>query len=148
MYAFVNYVFLQEYRVARTYLSIAAQKPDAPDMVRRWHAFVTYSKLGDLKTGLALWIDFYNDTKNPEEKSIARYYIEKIKMRLDIEYLTKKVEEFEKKHGRQPHALSELVINAIIDSIPSEPHGGRYYLDNDSVRSTWENDVKQHKDGD
>jgi hypothetical protein len=146
MYAFMNYVFLQEYHVARTYFGIAAQKPGAPDMVKRWHAFVTYSKLGDLKTGLALWIDFYEDTRNPEEKSIARYYIEKIRMRLDIEYLTEKVEEFKIRHGRQPYALSELITGATIDSIPSEPHGGRYYLDEGSVRSTWEINMKTRQD--
>ena len=145
MYAFMNYVFLQEYRVARTYFGIAAQKPDAPDMAKRWHAFVTYSKLGDLKTGLALWIDFYNDTKNPEEKSIARYYIEKIKMRLDMEYLTARIAEFQIRYGRQPYGLDELVTSALIDSLPREPHGGKYYIDEGGVRSTWEDSVEMKR---
>lgn len=145
IYAFMNYVFLEEYDIARIYFGIAAQKPDAPDMPKRWHAFVTYYKLGDLETGLTLWIDFYNNTKNPEEKDIARYYIEKIKMKLDIAYLTKKVEYYSRKYGRPPYRLSELVTTGLIDSIPNEPHGGQYYIETHEVRSTWEGDLAERK---
>jgi hypothetical protein len=137
IYAFMHYVFLQDYDVSKTYFGLAAQKPNAPDMPKRWHAFVTYYKLGDLNAGLALWIDLYNNTKNPEEREIALYYIRKIRMRLDIEYLTNKIVEFNKKYGRMPYRLSELITSGLIDNIPPEPHDGQYYIEGNEVRSTW-----------
>ncbi len=84
MYGFIHYVFLGEHRIARTYFRIASQKPGAPDTPKRWAAFITYYRLGDLKSALALWLDLYNNTKNPEEKAIAEIYLKKIKMKLDI----------------------------------------------------------------
>ena len=56
VYGFINYAFLAEYPVARTYFKIASTKPEAPDVTQRWAAFVTYVKLGDLRTALALWV--------------------------------------------------------------------------------------------
>lgn len=138
MYGFVHYVFLKEYAVAQTYFRISAQKPNAPDMPRRWAAFVTYFKMGDLKASLTLWTDLYNSTENPEEKQIALYYIEKIKMELDIEFLNKKVTEFTTKMGRAPHRLRELMSHGFVESIPDEPHRAQYYVKDGKVYSTWQ----------
>jgi hypothetical protein len=137
IYGFINYAFLAEYSVARTYFRIASSKPDAPDVAQRWAAFVTYFKLGDLKTALALWIDLYNNTENPEEKVLATYYIGKIRAKLDIEFLNNKVQEFKKKHEREPSDLYELVRSGLIESVPEEPHGESYYLKQGEVHSTW-----------
>jgi hypothetical protein len=137
VYAFINCVFLNDYPTAKRYFGLSARKPNAPDTPKRWHAFVTYMKLGDLKTALALWVDYYNQTKNPEEKQIAEIYIKSIKMKLDIEYLSGKVNDFAKRFGRRPSVLSELVTSGMIESIPEEPHGERYFLKDNEVHSTW-----------
>jgi tetratricopeptide (TPR) repeat protein len=138
IYGFINYAFLGEHLTARAYFRIASLKPHAPDLPRRWAAFVTYFKLGDLKSSLALWIDLYNITENPEEKVIATYYIERISMKLDIQHLNQDVRTFMEKFGRLPNDLQELVISGTTESIPAEPHGEKYYLRNGEVHSTWE----------
>ena len=137
IYGFINYTFLAEYPAARTYFRIASTKPDAPDVAQRWAAFVTYFKLGDLRTALALWIDLYNSTENPEEKTIATYYIGKIKTKLDIEHLNNMIAEFQIQYGRLPYDLGELVSEGLVESIPEEPHGEQYYLKHGEVHSTW-----------
>jgi hypothetical protein len=144
MYGFIHYAFLADYPVARTYFEIASRKPNAPDFAQRWAAFVSYFKLGDLKSSLTLWIDLYNNTENPEEKVIATYYIEKINMKLHIEFLDASVSEFANTYGRLPYDLQELVTRGLIESIPTEPHGDRYYLSNGEVHSTWEARVPEH----
>lgn len=136
VYAFINYVFLNEYSTAQTYFRIAANKPNAPDRPKRWYAFVTYMKIGDLKTSLALWIDLYNTTDNQEEKAIAEIYIMSIKMQLDIEYLNDKVAQFKRQFGHMPSSLNQLVRTGIIDSLPEEPHGEKYLLRDGRVYST------------
>jgi hypothetical protein len=139
IYAFIHYVFLKDYHVAQTYFRLSAQKPNAPDFPKRWAAFTTYKKLGDLKTSLALWIDLYKTTENPEEKEIAELYVHSLKMKLDIEFLNKKIDEFEKSFGREPLALDELVIYGIIEVIPPEPHGKdyKYAIKDGKAFSTW-----------
>ncbi|MBA7671974.1 hypothetical protein ES703_80145 [subsurface metagenome] len=138
IYGFIHYVFLKEFAVAQTYFRISAMKSNAPDRAKRWAAFVSYFKTGDLKTSLALWIDLYNTTENPEEKKIAEIYIKNIKMKLDIEFLNKKIQEFTQKIGRQPYDLKELIRYGIIDSIPTEPHDEKFVIKNGKVYSTWE----------
>jgi hypothetical protein len=144
IYGFINYTFLADYAVARTYFRIASMKPGAPDITQRWAAFVTYFKLGDLKTALQLWVDLYNTTDNPEEKALATYYIGKIKMKMDIEHLDKKVIEFHKIIGRVPYDLGELVRSGMIEGIPKEPHGEKYYIKEGKVHSTWMDKLPPH----
>ncbi len=136
VYAFMNYVFLGEYSTAQTYFRIAANKPNAPDRPKRWYAFVTYAKIGDLKTSLALWVDLYNTTDNAEEKAIAEIYIGNIKMEMDIEYLNDRVEYFQREFNRIPVDLNELVEKGVIEKLPEEPHGERYILRDGKVYST------------
>ncbi len=139
-YGFVNYIFLKEYRVAQTYFRVASAKPGAPDMARRWCAFITYLKLGDLKTSLALWMDLYNSTENPEEREIAAIYIKKIKMQIDINFLDRKIGEYADEMGHQPTVITDLVTSGLVDEIPEEPHGESYYIRDGKARSTWERD--------
>ncbi|MGB9721518.1 MAG: hypothetical protein ACPL28_08585 [bacterium] len=142
IYGFINYVFLKKNKIAFAYMRISAQKTTAPDMPKRWAAHMAYRKLGDLKTSLALWVDLYYNAKNPEERAIAELYIKEIRMKLDIEFLNEKIEEFKGKMGRQPFSLNELVAHNIIDSIPSEPHGEMYYLKSGKAHSSWQKKQK------
>jgi tetratricopeptide (TPR) repeat protein len=144
IYGFINYAFLANYPVAHTYFRIASMKPGAPEMAKRWAAYVTYFKLGDLKSSLALWVDLYNNTENPEEKAIALYYIEKITMKLHIELLDSIITEFHKRFDRWPHDLRELVRTGLLESIPEEPHGEKYYIKEGETHSTWMDKIPPH----
>ncbi|MEO0094388.1 MAG: hypothetical protein ABIL69_07335 [candidate division WOR-3 bacterium] len=144
VYGFIHYVFLRDYKTALSYMRISASKPTATDMPKRWAGYIALKRLRDTRTALALWIDLYNNAKNPEEKKIAEIYIKEARMELDIEFLNKKIEEFVTKIGRAPINLKELVSKGIIDSIPTEPHSSDaeryyYYLKNGKAHSTWQN---------
>ena len=138
MHAFINYVFLRDYGVARAYFSLASRKPGAPETTKRWEAFVLYKKLGDLETALQLWLDLYNTTENPEEKEIARVYIMHIKMERDLEHMNKQIIAFTSEMGRLPVSLRELVTYGYLDSIPTEPHGERFVMRNGQAITTWD----------
>lgn len=137
-YGFINYIFLKEYRVAQTYFRLASIKPDAPDMPKRWYAFITYLKLGDLRTSLALWTDLYNNSNNPEEKEIALIYMKNIKMRIDIDFLNEKIDAFTARMGHPPETIRELITSGLVQQIPEEPHGESYYIRNGKALSTWD----------
>ncbi|KPK69721.1 hypothetical protein AMJ87_09990 [candidate division WOR_3 bacterium SM23_60] len=138
MHAFINYVFLKDYDVARTYFSLSSRKPGAPEMTKRWAAFVIYKKLGDLETALQLWRELYNATENPEEKEIALVYITRIQMELDLKNMNQQIVRFTNDRGRVPVSLRELVTSGYLDSIPTEPHGERFVIRNGKVVTTWE----------
>ena len=142
IYGFIHYVFLKDYKVAQTYYRLAALKPNAPDMAKRWAAFVTYFKLGDKKTALKMWVDFYNSTDNPEEKTLAQSYINRITMDLDLEFLQQKVNIFKRKYDEPLYSLKQLVDRNLIDSIPIEPHDGYYFLRSGKVCSSWQEQIK------
>jgi hypothetical protein len=137
LYAFINYVFLVDFKVAQVYFRLSAQKPTATDIPKRWAAYVTYRRIGDLRTALALWIELYNTTKNPEERAIAELYIREIKMKLDLQMLDKIIEVFVEKIGRMPVNLNELVNLGFIKEIPEEPHGEKYIIRKGKAYSTW-----------
>ncbi len=145
VYGFIHYVFLVDYDVAETYFRLASQKPGAPDYTKRWAAFTLYKKIGDLESALSIWLDIYNNCQDKVERGIAAYYIDKIKMMRDIEYLEKKIEIFKRQTGRAPVALRELVSTGIIKKTPKEPHGKKfeYVLRNGKVRSTWQDEYKK-----
>jgi hypothetical protein len=137
MYAFINYVFLRKYRIAEAYFRISAQKPGASDRPRRWAAFLRYKKMGDLETGLNMWADLYKTTLNQEEKAIAAMYIRDITMEIHLKMMNRKIADFEKKFGRKPFYLRELVKAGMLDSIPTEPHGEKYIINNGQAETTW-----------
>jgi tetratricopeptide (TPR) repeat protein len=139
-YGFIHYVFIGNFRVAATYFRLASQQPDAPEYTKRWAAFALYNRVCDLKAALTIWLDVFNNSKDQLERSIAKYYIEKINMMLDIAFLEEKIEIFKKHTGRTPSDLQELVNAGLIKRIPEEPHGHKYkyQLRNDKVISTWQ----------
>lgn len=137
MHAFINYVFMKNYTAAKTYFALASKKPGAPEMIKRWHAFVLYKKMGDLRTALQLWLDLYTTTENPEEKEIARVYIMQIKMELDLEHMNEQIIMFTNEMGRSPVSLRELVTHGYLDSIPTEPHGEQFVIRKGRAVTTW-----------
>lgn len=138
IYGFIHYVFLRDYKTALSYFRLSSKSPRATDMPKRWAGYIALKRLRDTKTALALWIDLYNNAKNPEEKKIAEMYIQEARMDLDIEFLNNKIEEFKSKFGRAPYYLNELVISRLIDSIPAEPHGEKYIIRHGRAYSTWQ----------
>lgn len=141
MYAFMHYALIGDYAVAQRYFFLSASKPNAPETPRRWAAFFMYKKIGDLETALVLWIDFYNSTDNALERQTAQIYINSITMELHEKLLNEKVTEFKARFHRYPENLEELVEKKIIGSIPVEPHGYDYVIQENIVRSTYERTI-------
>lgn len=139
-YGFIHLVFLGDHETAQVFFRFAARKPGAPDMPKRWEAYVTYKEMGDLETALQLWLDLYNNTTNPEEKGVAELYIKDIEMQIAINDLNKQVELFIERFNRAPSTLDELVEYGFIESIPIEPHGGMYRIEHGKVQAVYENE--------
>jgi hypothetical protein len=137
-YAFMHYMFTKDYRTAVKYFQLSARKPNASNAPGRWAAFITYKKVRDLKSALAMWIELYTNAQDREEQLIAEMYIRNIKMKLDLQFLNERIVEFKEKIGREPFIIRELVIYGIIKEVPEEPHGELYIIKNGRAISTWQ----------
>lgn len=142
MYAFINFIFLKNIPASIAYFRVAAYKPASTDMPKRWLGYLLKAKKHDLQASLAIWIDLYNNTKNPEEKITAEEYIGKIHMQIAIEYMNTGMSRYFSKTGRYPRVVSELVSSGCLDSIPAEPFGERWVIRNGKILSTWMREYK------
>lgn len=78
---FVEYLALQDYGKASDYFRQAASKPGAPEYVARFAAYVS-EKAGSLEAALALWVQCWEATENPEVKRRAERQIEILRARI------------------------------------------------------------------
>jgi hypothetical protein len=139
----MHFVFLGDYETARVYFRLAAHKPYAPDMPKRWEAYVTFKKQGDLDTALELWLDLYNNTSNPEEKRVAELYIKDIYTQKQLRDLNEHVRRFKEQFHRDPSTLEELIVKGYVDSLPQEPHGGYYTIEDGKVKAVYDDEWQQ-----
>lgn len=81
-YGFLNYTVFNKHLKAGKFFWLASLKQGAPDMTKRWAAFVFYKKVGNLQLSLRMWENLYKTSKNKFEKEIAKIYIKKIKQKI------------------------------------------------------------------
>jgi hypothetical protein len=124
MAGFSRYVFSKDHTDALTYFKLSSHKPNAPEMPRRFAAFIS-KKRGYLDVALRLWYELLETTENEYERQTALYSIKNV----HILVLQKKIEEFFAHEGRYPENLDELVRYGYLPFIPIAPDEGKYYID-------------------
>ncbi len=79
---FLNYTVRFDDQEAARWFTIAAHKPNAPDIAKRFAAFVT-SRAGDLNVSLELWRFVAETTRNSETRKKALEYVEELQAAID-----------------------------------------------------------------
>lgn len=127
------YYFLGDNRKAAHYILRASRLPQSPQYLPKLASRLLYES-GRLESAIALLEEILKTTEDPSFKEeIER----RLKALRDILYLKRAVKVYSAKFGRLPVSLEDLVRAGIIDSIPVEPYGGHYYLDEiGDVKST------------
>lgn len=115
----------------------AAAIPGAPDLALRLAGLVL-SRTGDHEAARAVWTSILDDPPNEMMRRLAERGFKNVAMEETEEKLTECVATFRAKRGRTPNDWSELQAAGLLDVVPSEPYGGRYFLDpaDGSVRAT------------
>jgi len=85
------------------------------------------------ETALALLSAMVGNETNAARIRALNARIRDVIAERDIQMLEGAVEQFRRKTGRMPGALSELVTGGIVPGLPREPNGGRYFLDPDGT---------------
>jgi hypothetical protein len=81
-----------------------------------------------METSIFLWQDVYNTTKDPEVKENARTHLQLLRAQQDCQQIDALGDEFQKRTGRRPARMSELVQAGLLPAVPIDPAGYQYTL--------------------
>jgi tetratricopeptide (TPR) repeat protein len=122
--------FLKDYQRAQRFYAKALQNPNAPPLVRRLHAHMTYMK-DNLEEAYVLWQEIYNNARSELETNAAIHHLYQIKFEIDKKFLDEKLNRYRKRYGQYPMELSELLRVGAIKSIPVDFNGDGYIYQRD-----------------
>jgi hypothetical protein len=124
--------FLHDYKAGALYMKRAAEL--SGNSLLTTLAARYFYEAGENELGI-LFLDTM--TKDAKDKKIKEVYKLREKALLAVQFLEKASTKFQKKYGRHPKDLKELIASGIILKLPEDPYGGRFYLDSaGKIRST------------
>lgn len=131
---FISYMQLEDYEAAAYFFEIASKLPGAWVSAARWAAF-SMAKAGKADIAQEMWLGVYHGTENRALRALALRQLRRLELQKDLARLQQAVDRFRENEGHSPFALRELVPD-YINRVPDEPYGGRFYLDNGTVKTT------------
>jgi hypothetical protein len=132
---FISYMLFEDYEAAAHFFDIASRLPDAWQVTARWAA-VSMAKAGRADVARQMWLDIYQGTENRALRALALRQLRHLVLEDGLAKLQQAVDRFREGKGRLPLGFSELVQSGLLDRMPEEPYGGRFYLDGGAVRTT------------
>lgn len=124
--------FLKDYPNAALYMKKAADISENPLYTTLAARYMYESGSNDLAV---LFLDTME--KGAKDKKIKSIYLLRKKALVAVVVLTDALKRYTAEHGRPPRDLTELVSSGILQRIPADPYGGRFYLaDDGKVRTT------------
>ncbi|MCG8683628.1 MAG: hypothetical protein MI892_02045 [Desulfobacterales bacterium] len=127
-----NYMYHKDdYQKAAQYLEIAASFPQRPDYLPLLVARL-YANTHDPSVAIPFLKRMIERAPTPEMVQKLDLRIKEIQVKVDINNINKVVESYKSMTGNYPVSLDELVNNGVISSIPKDPFGGSYFLDEET----------------
>jgi tetratricopeptide (TPR) repeat protein len=118
--AFNAFFYLEDYEKARDLALRAAQKPDAPDHVKRF-AGQMEKKMGRYDVAEQYFMRLVEESNNEMQQRIALQNLYRVRRERDIQQLETLADEYEKKHGKPIEHLTDLVRAGLIGRLPLDP---------------------------
>ena len=120
---FYSYYFLKDNATASQYLMEAARRGGGTSLVPLATRLSVHQN--DLAPAILLLKEQLKMTQDPFMSMHLRTRLQVI---ITLDRLEKKVVEFKKHHGHFPKKISELLAAKLIDHIPEDPYGGKFYI--------------------
>ena len=127
---FIYYFNLKDFTKASAAFLEGSKKPGAYIWMKALAAKVL--EQGETReTSAFLWNDIYTSATNPEVKQNALTHLQLLRADLDCEQLTAVAAEYEKRTGKRPGSVRELINAGVLKSAPSDPLGFVYVFDSE-----------------
>ena len=138
---FNNFFFLKNDEEAAGFLMEASRRPGGDPLFASIAARLAFK---ENRTETAIY--FLEETaRNSANIGIKKRFELRIKALRSIVFLDKAVAEYKKKVGKMPATIEDLVNKEIINQLPIDPYGGRYYITQDGrVTSTASSELEPY----
>jgi hypothetical protein len=127
---YVYYFEVKDYQKASNAFLEGSKNPNAPIWMKMLAARIA-EKGESREISKFLWTEIYNSTKDPMIKENARIQLKLLRSDEDIERLDEYAAEFEKKTGRRPANMRDLVEEGLLPGEPVDPNGHAYVIGRD-----------------
>jgi tetratricopeptide (TPR) repeat protein len=135
---FNAYYFHGDYKTAAHALARAAKIPGAPPVAGPLATRLA-AEAGEPEVGLQLIDSLLEQTQDPKVIALYEQRRAALTLELHLKWLNAAVRRYGETFGQGPDSLEQLVQTRLLRHIPSDPLGGRFYLDaNGRVQTTSE----------
>ena len=122
---FVYYFEMKDYAQASEAFEEGSKNPDAQIWMKILAAKIA-AEGESLSTSIFLWNDVYQTTKDSQVKQNALTHLQLLRVEQDCRQLDALGDEFQKRTGRRPARVSELVKAGLLPGLPVDPLGYPY----------------------
>jgi hypothetical protein len=138
---FNDFFFLHDDKEAAGFMMEASRRPGGNPIFASIAARLAYK---ENRTETAIY--FLEETvKNTKDVNIKKRFDLRIRGLQSIAYLENAVNRYKKIFGKAPSAIDDLVRKRILDRIPDDPYGGRYFITREgTVRSTASSELEPY----
>jgi hypothetical protein len=125
---FIYYFELKDYRRAADAFLEGSKKPGALIWMKAFAARIG-EKGETLETSVLLWSEIYNSTSEPAIKRNAKIHLQLLRARADCAQLNNLAAEYEKRTGRHPRRMRDMVNAGLLPAQVVDPEGFTYSFD-------------------
>jgi len=122
---FIYYFELKDYAKASAAFAEGSKNPDAQIWMKIMAARIA-AEGESLQTSIFLWNEVYQTTKDPQVKENALMHLQLLGAEQDCKQLDALADEFQKRTGRRPTRVEELVQAGLLPRVPLDPAGFPY----------------------
>ena len=83
----------------------------------------------DFQTSWETWMEIYETAEDARTKKIASNHLYRVKAAVDIQNISRAVEEYKRRRGRLPDVLEALVGEGLLAGVPTDLDGKVYVYD-------------------
>lgn len=122
---FIYYFELKDYKKASEAFEDGSKNPKALIWMKVMAAKIA-AEGESFSTSVFLWNEVYQSAKDPQVKSNAMTHLELLRVEQDCRRLDAIAEIFQKRTGRRPSLIAELVREGLLSRLPRDPRGYPY----------------------
>lgn len=125
---FIYYFDVKDYHKAANAFLEGSTKPGAMIWMKTFAARI--NEEGESRqTAAMLWTEIYNSAADPATRENAKIHLQLLRAEIDCEQLNKIAEEYEKRTGRLPANMRELVDAGLLRGLAADPVGFVYVFE-------------------
>ncbi len=126
----VYYFELKDYKKASEAFLEGSKNPNSYLWMKAMAAKIA-AEGESYSTSYFLWKEIYESTEDPSVKKSALMHLRLLRVKEDCKEVDARADEYEKRYGRRPKHVSELVHAGLLRDLPADPLGYAYIFGED-----------------